>query len=285
MSDHYLRNYDLDQVVALWRKTGRVKFWRQTREQKIGADELLSFFMRLFDRPHYLFVLIATLFAILAGLAHINTHPYTWTAPLFPLIPLILSTLIGVLVIAVIGGGFYLVLKRIYYLQLLLPRLWGAVIVGLVVLLMDDLPWRMGINIHLPAWLALGSAAYFLSYAYIFLDVYRVIRLRPPVKGGSTVSHAAYLSGKIWMIAVLEALLAVFFTTTLIFPTLGLQDPSGFPPQDLIGGIACLNSFGDFCWIEFGFLPGLVLLWTGLTLFVGAFVQLLWQNRRITESI
>jgi hypothetical protein len=285
MSDHYLRNYDLDQVVALWRKTGRVKLWMRTNDQKTGSDELLSFFMRLFDRPHYQLALISALFAILAGFAHINTHLYVWARPLFPLVPLIMSALVSLLTIAVIGGSFYLVLKRIYYLQLLLPRLWGAIIVGLVVLLMDDLPWRMGLHIHLPAWLALGSGAYFLSYAYIFLDVYRVIRLRPPVKGGSTVSHAAYVSGKIWAIGILEALLAVFFTTTLIFPTIGLQESSGLPTQDLIGGIACLKSLGDSCWIEFGFFPGLVLLWTGLTLFVGAFVQLLWQNRRITEAV
>src|SRR5690348_70910 len=38
-------------------------------------------------------------------------------------------------------------------------------------------------------------------------------------------------------------------------------------------------------WLSFGVFPSLIILWTGISLFIGSFVQLLWQDRRITETI
>jgi hypothetical protein len=65
-----------------------------------------------------------------------------------------------------------------------------------------------------------------------------------------------------------------------------LTDLAGSVYSDFLGGVVCLKGCVQFPFLfEYGFFPALVVLWTGLALFIGAFAQLLWQDRHITESI
>jgi hypothetical protein len=81
-----------------------------------------------------------------------------------------------------------------------------------------------------------------------------------------------FLSGST---GVLVSFLAALVVTSLLYPA-GKQPIS----HDLIRSLILQSQ-----WLSFASFPTLVLVWTGLALFISAFVQIIWQERHITSPV
>ncbi len=164
--------------------------------------------------------------------------------------------------------------KRWLYSELVLPRLLGAAIVGLLPLLLNDQSWSIGVLSSVFNWGLMALLTYIGSFIYIFIEVHNIKKF---IKGHS-IAQVLKESGRIFLIALTETLFIVTVASSLIFPAV----------ISSIGGDITNYRFGIYASIpllSFGFFPSLIILWTGIALFIGSFVQLLWQDQRITASI
>ena len=279
ISGHYLRLYDFDSSANFWRKAK-------------SKDPVLWFFLALHRWP-YLFLVF--LIALLS-LPSIYAYQHWLTGQPCPLIlgspyPLIANschpTLASPVPEFIVMLTWYLLLllliffifaqimrKRWLYSQLLLPRLLGAAIVGLLPLLLNDQSWNIGILSSLFNSVFLALFTYTGSFIYVFIEVHNIKKF---IKGYS-IAQALKESGRIFLIALAETLFIVTVTSSLIFPAVTSN----------IGNVILNYRFGIYAstsLLSFGFFPSLIILWTGIALFIGSFVQLLWQDQRITESI
>src|SRR5438552_10772239 len=72
--------------------------------------------------------------------------------------------------------------KRWLYSQLLLPRILGAAIVGLLPLLFSDQAWNIGILSSVLNWAFFALLTYIASFVYIFIEVQSI---KKSIKGHS----------------------------------------------------------------------------------------------------
>ncbi len=279
ISDHYLRLYDLDSSA---------KFWYQSKSK----DPLLWLFLILHRWPS-LFLLFQT---VLLSLPTVYAYQHWLTGQGCPLILgspgpfiqkscpttfdasspefIVMLTWYILLLLLLFFIFTQIIRKRWLYSQLLLPRLLGAAIVGLLPLLLNDQSWIIGIQSSVFNWGLLALFTYIGSFIYVFIEVYNIKKF---IKGHS-IAQALKESGRIFLIALSETLFIVTVTSSLIFPVV----------ISTIGGDKTNYRFGIYAstsMLSFGFFPSLIILWTGIALFIGSFVQLLWQDQRITESI
>jgi hypothetical protein len=260
ISNYYLMLYDFTHSANFWRKA-KIK------------DPLLLFFLTFHRWPFlYLFGEVLLL-AIPSFVAYQH-----WKSPGVndPLIvtasdPLFLFILIWYVLLFLLAFSILVQImrKRWLYSQLLLPRFLGAAIVGLVPLLLYDQSWLIRIQNYLINWLSLALFFYTISFIFMFIHVYNILKLAP----GRSMTEILRLSGHSFGIALSETLFIVTIASTLILPVL-LQRP------DPLGISIPLGT-----WLSLGFFPSLILLWTAITLFIGSFVQLWGQGQRITEPI
>jgi len=279
ISADYLKLYDLDSSA---------KFWRNAKSK----DPVLWFFLTLHRWPFlYLFFEIALL-----SLPTVYAYQNWLTGQHCPLLlgspgqviqqacPSALDAFSPEFIVMLIWYILLLVLlfsiimqiirKRWLYSQLLLPRLLGAAIVGLLPLLLNDQAWSIGIESSVFNWGLLALATYIGSFIYVFIEVHEIKKF---IKGHS-IAQVLKESGRIFLIALVETLFIVTVTSSLVFPAV----------ISSIGGKITNYSFGIYAstsLLSFGFFPSLIILWTGIALFIGSFVQLIWQDQRITESI
>lgn len=260
ISNHYLTIYDLNHSASFWKKA---KF----------KDPLLRLFLTFHRRPlffllgQFLLLSIPSVYAYRQWASR-KAGPLAVPAsnPIFFFI-LIWYLILVALVVAVLWEIFR---KRWLYSQLLLPRILGATIVGLLPLLLYDQSWLISIQKHPINWLLVVLFTYAGSFSYILIDVYNILKFVP----GRSMTEVLKVSGHIFCIAFSETLFIVTITSTLILAAI----LSSSPPT-----IGISISLGP--WLSFGFFPFFIPLWTGFTLFIGAFVQLMWQGGRITEPI
>ena len=278
ISGHYLRIYDLDSSANFWRKAK-------------SKDPLLWFFLALHRWPFlYLFFQI-----VLLIFPSIYAYQHWLTGQMCPLILGSPSPIIEkcppaldssspefiviltwyILLLLLLFLIFTQIMRRRWlYSQLLLPRLLGAAIVGLLPLLLNDQTWYIGILSSVFNWSFLALLTYFGSFIYVFIEVHNIKKF---IKGHS-IAQALKEARRIFFIALTETLFIVTVTSSLIFPAVisnGRVDITSYR-----FGIYASTSV-----LSFGFFPSLIILWTGIALFIGSFVQLLWQDQRITESI
>jgi hypothetical protein len=279
ISDHYLKLYDLDSSANFWRKAK-------------SRDPVLWFFLVLHRRPSLYLLFQIALLSIPSFYAF--QHWLTGKP-----CPLILGTPNSVIEktchLTLDSSGLQFIVVLIWYMlllcllffiftqiarnrgvysQLLLPRILGAALVGLIPLLLNDQTWNIGIHSSMFNWSLLALLTYIGSFIYIFIEVHSIKKF---IKGHS-IARALKESGRIFLIALSETLFIVTITSSLIFPAV----------LSNIGIDITTASFGIYAstpLLSFGFFPSLIILWTGITLFIGSFVQLLWQDQRITGSI
>ena len=279
ISGHYLRIYDLNSSANFWRKAK-------------SKDPVLWFFLALHRWPYLFLVFLIALLSLpsiyayqhwLTGqpcplilgspdsLIENSCHP-TLASPVPEFIVMLTWYLLLLLLIFFIFAQ--IMRKRWLYSQLLLPRLLGAAIVGLLPLLLNDQSWNIGILSSLFNSVFLALFTYTGSFIYVFIEVHNIKKF---IKGYS-IAQALKESGRIFLIALAETLFIVTVTSSLIFPAVISN----------IGNVILNYRFGIYAstsLLSFGFFPSLIILWTGIALFIGSFVQLLWQDQRITESI
>jgi len=294
ISEYFLSLYDLNHATEFW-------------DLLDNKDWLLRRLLGLYRSPERyvkvvaFFWLTMTALTILSGNWQANEAPQliiSWLAQgllaLF-FVPLLIGLLFTV--------GRFLTLRGLDYVALFLPNLLGAIAVGLSVLLLQDTAWKISLQLE---WFNFGLicvVVYVLSFVYIFTDVHRTLRLLPlqpaadqyAVAGQPTawwpdwlarfqpdpdnpMNHLIKISVQVFLIGLLEAFAAVLFTSVIL--AVAALSPDFIEKFD--GLKLVWRREGIYC---FAFFPQLVLLWTGLTLFIGAFVQLLWQDRRITSPL
>jgi hypothetical protein len=282
ISADYLRLYDLESSA---------RFWHNAKSR----DPVLWFFLLLHRKP-YLYLLLQLALLIPPS---VYAFQHWLTGQPCPLIlgtpgsvmekvcPPVLDSYGAEFIILLTGLILYVFLvlllvfiftqimrKRWLYSQLLLPRILGAAIVGLLPLLLNDQSWNIGVLSNVFNWGLLALLTYIFSFIYIFIEVHNIKKY---IKGHS-IAQVLKESGRIYLIALSETLFFVTITSSLIFPAVISN----------IGSNILNYRFGIYASISllsFGFFPSLIILWTGIALFIGSFVQLLWQDQRITESI
>jgi hypothetical protein len=279
ISDHYLKLYDLDSSANFWRKAK-------------SRDPVLWFFLVLHRRPFLYLLFQIALLSIPSFYAYQHwligqqcplllgsPNPVIEKSCLPPLGSsslefIVVLTWYMLLLLLLFFIFTQIVRNRGVYSQLLLPRLLGAAIVGLIPLLLNDQTWNIGIKSSMFNWGLLALLTYIGSFIYVFIEVYSIKKF---IKGHS-IALALKESGRIFLIALSETLFIVTITSSLIFPAVISN----------IGIDITNDRFGIYAstpLLSFGFFPSLIILWTGITLFIGSFVQLLWQDQRITASI
>jgi hypothetical protein len=282
ISADYLKLYDLDSSA---------KFWRNAKSK----DPVLWFFLTLHRWPFLFLFFEIALLSIPTVYAYQNWLTGQQTGQHCPLllgspgqviqqacpvldafspefiVMLIWYILLLVLLFSII---MQIIRKRWLYSQLLLPRLLGAAIVGLLPLLLNDQTWNIGIESNVFNWGLLALATYIGSFIYVFIEVHEIKKF---IKGHS-IAQVLKESGRIFLIAFVETLFIVTVTSSLVFPA--VISNLGVKITNYSFGIYASTSL-----LSFGFFPSLIILWTGIALFIGSFVQLIWQDQRITESI
>ncbi len=279
ISDHYLKLYDLDSSANFWRKAK-------------SRDPVLWFFLVLHRRP-FLYLLFQV---ALLSIPSFYAYQHWLTGQQCPLLlgspnpviekscyPTLASSNLEFIIVLTWYMLLLLLLFFIFtqiarnrgvYSQLLLPRILGAALVGLIPLLLNDQTWNIGIESSMFNWILLALLTYIGSFIYISFEVHSIKKF---IKSYS-IAQALKESGRIFLIALSETLFIVTITSSLIFPAVISN----------IGNDITNDRFGIYATtplLSFGFFPSLIILWTGITLFIGSFVQLLWQDQRITASI
>lgn len=266
ISDHYLRLYDFKRSDH---------FWRKVRTN----DFLLKLLLSFHKHPlHYLLIQIGMLILLFAIVWLPSV--FHWQIPTSlsgGLLPTTLSYIPPLLILIAVGFvvlSAVLKSKRWLYSQLLLPRLVGAAIVGMFPLLFNSQSWLLGLQSRPIPWLLLLLLTYISSFAYMFIEVYKTMKF---VKGRS-LEEALRTSVKIFCIAACETLVIITVTSMFVFPSIAQSLVN--LNTDAPGISVDLPPF-----LSFNLFPSLILLWGGFALFIGSFVQLLWQDRRITDPI
>ena len=272
VSDYYLGQYDLD---------GAASFWNFVEKK----DWLLRFILSFYRSP-WRYAFYAILFMILTGASMLIScfSAFDKLNKIFSWLSVGLLGLAPALVITALVLILYRFLKRsgLDYIELFMPRLLGAIVVGLSILLLEDITWKIGLQIDWPILILICIAVYELSFIYIFIDVHKTLRLLPlppEQKNRKPIDRSIRASVKVFLIGFCGAFLAVLFSSGLLYQA-ALSSDRQF--HELIADGLILQVAGVDV---FGFFPKLVILWTGLTLFIGAFVQLIWQDRRITSPL
>jgi len=291
MAQYYLNRYDLNWAISIWVEVNK------TRKDKILC--ILLYFYRLRPYSVALFLVILTVCSFVPVIA--SCVAYVVLSLLF--------LFFGFGLVAI--GVRFFKKKGFSYLELFLPRLLGSIVVGLSILALESTVWEITLDMDWGNWLLTIFASYLGSLAYLFLDVHKNTRLLPDKldsEGTEEKKTRLTLMGRsiqttfrIFAIGLLEAFVFTTIVSALIpFNALGetfrswieegitlvdwgglvlkvLQE-NGLPAQVFI-----LQLFGTDG-LTLAYFPKLIMLWTGLSLLTGAFVQLLWQDRQITAS-
>ncbi len=275
ISNHYLTLYDLDHSASFWKKA-KIK------------DPFLWCLLSLHRRPllylvgEVLLLIVPFIFAhqhldayLDLGGGKLDPRMVTASDPVFLSI-LIWYVLFFLIVFSIL---VQIVRKRWLYSHLLLPRILGAVIVGLLPLLLYDQAWLIRIQHNLINWLLVVLFTYIWSFIYMLFDAYNKLKFVP----GRSTTEVLRVSGHIFGIAFSETLFIVTIISILILPAILPNLSPSLISTIVEDKIGIYISSGPL--LSFGFFPLLILLWTGLALFIGSFVQLLWQGQGITEPI
>lgn len=282
IAQHYLDQYRLDDAVSVWAQTPKAK-----------QDRLLWSLLKVYGRPKFFVVPFLVVWLVTLIAVEFEIWPVATL-----MAGLLLVVCLGAMAYTVLTVGIRLARRQGFpYLELFLPRLLGSIVVGLTVLALEDTVWRTTLGMPWLNWLLAVGASLAGALAYFFLDVHKRTRLQPAPVGaqkerGSSragpTARSVQTTFRLFAIGVLEAT----GLTTVISALLPLADvvkPAS--PLLRLPGLAVAQAKGLFTFQLFGsrglvlsFSPRLILLWAGLALLIGAFAQLLWQDRQITAS-
>lgn len=283
MAQHYLSQYALEDAIAIWQQLLLIR-----------KDTMLRVLLSIYQKPKRYLLGISLLILFSFILTKINLGMLA----LFPAALLLLFSFIIALY-----GLTTITLRLIRrqgfpYLELFLPRLLGSIIVGLSILTLEDTVWKTTLNMPRINWFFIALSSFVGALAYFFLDVHKSTRLLPPDSANpemqeqapkrpmNPIARSAHTTCKIFAIGVLEALgLTILVSSLLPFETIENSKPlmSWFWFKILNNGLLILKIGGDNG-LVMSYSPKIVVLWAGLALLIGAFAQLLWQDRQITAS-
>lgn len=278
ISAYYLRRYDFERAI---------EFWNLLDEK----DWLLRQILRLYGGTwKYVAVTIAGIVAATAAVwlndANAISSDMQIFLSYFPL-AVLLPPLAAIPLFAIyIFIRFVVIRKGPEYIEMFFPRLLGAIIVGLSVLLFQDTSWNFGMELSTANLALIGLVVYPMALLYIFINVHKELRYltydddagQNKGKQNSMMNRSIRVSLKVFSIGLLESFFAVLITSSLLFRgVFNNSQPYCFPQ----GNLWVTWNIGRF---SIGFFPTIIFLWTGLSLLIGAFAQLLWQDKQITST-
>ncbi len=191
ISDHYLKYYDLERSATFWEKAN-------------SKDPLLWFFLALHRWPHY-FVIAQLLLLGLPSFYAIQHWLCQKSCPPAVNGPLVLRATDPAFIVMLLWYAFMVLLlalilvqtlrKRWVYSQLLLPRVLGAAIVGLLPLILNDQSWLIGIENNVVNWTLMVLFTYAGSFIYMFIEVFNTLKF---VQGRSMMAEVLKVSMTFW---------------------------------------------------------------------------------------
>lgn len=212
--------------------------------------------------------------------------PFAGAAFAYRRAPLLFDAVASFQVLAVLGVVVWYLLwrfvvqKDLSFFHGAVPRIGAGIIVGYMPVFLIDEVWDLSRR----PWFPLGVTVTllgFMTLLYLYVEVRR--RIPDP---GEAFSRAR----RIWLLGILQALALGVVITTLLGgfmvsrtwgpePGLGMEALRAVVPPVLgdlprIMGIAPIYAF-----------PTAILLMTFLSLFIGTFLQLLWEDLPITEPL
>lgn len=156
---------------------------------------------------------------------------------------------------------------KLPYFQLFFPRLLGATVVGFMPLVFDTTPWQIGSDSGWLTIILIGALAYLASVVYLHLDAHKMLATIRSSEWKSILRAASQL----FWIGLMQSVTIAVVVSTLLSPVVWRRGMRGIMLDCSVGSV--------------GIYPTLIFLWAGIALFIGAFAQLLWQARRITEPL
>lgn len=293
ISQYYLRRYDLDNAIQPWKfSTG------------LDRNRLLQLLISFYRKP-YIYPLIGLLSTTISLL------PCFWPTSAWIIniswgissSYVFLTLFLSVISILTILSRFF-TSKGLDYIDLFLPRLFGAIVVGLSILVFESTVWDATINMKWINWLLLSLSAYCGSLIYFFFDIHKSTRLISFVSqtglengkpGDPSIRYSLRMAWKIFWIGLAESFSVTFLVTVIMAHAIVFDNLKYIKmvPWNKVSNVSNWLMSQDgvlgFAW-QFGssalfvYLPKVIILWTGLALLIGAFVQLLWQDQQITSS-
>ena len=283
IAQHYLDRYMLHRALHVWEKVAHLK-----------RDRWLHGVLMLHRKPGrwLLFTLLILWIA--------------WWAPWIGIFTLLTSLLIF-LSISIMAAKRFLRRQGFPFLELFLPRLAGAVVVGSSILALENTVWDVSIKMPFFSWAIITATSSLGALAYIFLEVHKTKRLQPlESQGGKKktpgenmsplMSRSVSVSWRFFLIGALEAL-GINMLVASFLPLDQQVDQQVLDRSSILAawhglrflafksyGVVVDGSIWGQPFIHLTFFPKVIILWGGLSLLLGAFAQLLWQDRRITAS-
>jgi len=221
-------------------------------------------------------------------------HCYRWISFYFPCLLLVflafivLSKYVAQYTIPVIASASLVLIVIISLmimrdnttpLRLLFPRLFGAIMVGIAPLLTDQVPytWNWG-QLGYAIFPAIGIT-YLGALVYLYLEVEMVLKQSPAGNPRNNDSNVKKKDRNVirktalilFAIGIAESLFIATVTLTLFAPVLSARE------------IEVYEISWGMTWPKVVLELSRVLLWAGTALFLGSFLQLLWQDRRVTS--
>lgn len=168
---------------------------------------------------------------------------------------------------------FWSINKKLLF-NLLLPRMFSAIIIGYILLAMAEETWKLAFNmwadkLSIVITVVLSLFAYFISYGYLWIEISKI---------GKYVRRRAL---HVFLIGFIESLLTGFFLCFLL--------NKYYTPQRLLPD---LKLWQDLCFVYFSvnstifiYYPQVLSFFCPLALFIGIFVQIIWEDKPITHPL
>ena len=257
--DWFLRRYDLLTAIGLMRFYWRARSWgvrRWTRELsrqlRVPGNSLLLGVV-LFLLGWLAWSYRAAVCDVLGAYERLALHiasTQLLTILLAALYPSILCL-----------GVFSLWWRGSVWFKVLLPRMMAGIVVGYLPLLLTEEAWMMVHRMHRREGLLLVAGALGFSWYYLFVEVQNTVREK---------LVAAVRASRVFSMGVLES-----FLIGAIVQDLTAQ---AFLPEEIPGDVLQPCLMGSIY-------PKVLYVYFPLALLIGIFVQIIWEDKPITEPL
>lgn len=177
----------------------------------------------------------------------------------------LISALIGFIFLCFLLIDFKFYTNFTLYFKLLIPRLIGGILIGYLPILMSSDLWKFVKHINdFEGFFIILISSVFCFY-YLFTEIKNVV---------DDTRTAFFRSMRIWLIGLLESFLFGVVIMDLFarafVKSFDKLDKLGEPISGLLGG---------------QIYPKVLIIYFPLALFIGIFVQLIWEDKPITHSL
>ena len=156
------------------------------------------------------------------------------------------------------------------------PRLLGCIVIGYIPLIITEDVWKFCLNISRLTWLQVIFLGLFASFFYIFMEVKNAVDYR---------KRALKTALRLTSVGVAQSM-AIGLVLCSLFNriTRGIDTSANFIgnlPREILVPVLFGSPFG----LKHFVYPSVLLTYFSLALFIGIFVQILWEDKPITAEV